>query len=117
MNEELWRKVEDLFHAAFERGSSAMHFSTRLAVEGPNCAAGRAVRGQRRTGRKFPGKPAIEDMTVAVTSAESALGRQFGPYCIVSLLGSAAWARYIGHTTANRAAKHQDTAFSVRSAS
>jgi hypothetical protein len=26
-------------------------------------------------------------MTVAVTSAESALGPQIGPYCIVSLLG------------------------------
>jgi hypothetical protein len=39
MNEELCRKGEDLFHAAFERWSSARHFSTRLAVEGPNCAS------------------------------------------------------------------------------
>jgi serine/threonine protein kinase/Tol biopolymer transport system component len=90
MNQDLWRKVEDLFHAALERAPEA-----RQAFLDGACGRDGDVRRQvelllskeDRAG-SFLEKPAIGDSTVTLTAAKSLLGRQVGPYRIVSPLGA-----------------------------
>src|SRR4051794_23228653 len=89
MEQELWKKVEELFHAALERTPDAR----QVFLDG-NCGVDTDVRRQvellltqEQQAGSFLGVPAIEDMPVTLT-AESLLGRQFGPYHIVSPLGA-----------------------------
>src|SRR6202040_96665 len=89
MNEELWRKVEELFHAALERAPEA-----RQAFLDGACGKDSEARKQvelllckeERAG-SFLEKPAVGDSTVTLKAAKSLLGRQIGPYRIVSPLG------------------------------
>ena len=90
MKQELWRKVEELFHAALERVPEA-----RQAFLDATCGADIDLRRQvevllakEEQAGSFLEVPAIEDMPAALTAAVSLLGRQFGPYHIVSPLGA-----------------------------
>ena len=90
MKQELWQKVEELFHAALERTPDA-----RRAFLDGNCGINTNLRrkvelllAKEAQAGSFLEVPAIEDMPVTLTAAESLLGRQFGPYHIVSPLGA-----------------------------
>ena len=75
MNQELWRKVEDLFHAALERTPEA-----RQTFLDESCGADTDLRRQvelllareARAG-SFLEVPAIEDMPATLTAAGSLL--------------------------------------------
>ena len=89
MNQELWRKVEDLFHAALERAPEA-----RQSFLDSACNEDAELRRQvelllskEEQAGSFLEVPAMEDMTVTL-AAGPLLGRQFGPYRIVSPLGA-----------------------------
>ncbi len=90
MKQELWRKVEDLFHAALERTPGE-----RQAFLDGICGADTDLRRQvelllakGEQAGSFLEVPAIENMPVTLTAAGPLLGRQFGPYHIVSPLGA-----------------------------
>ena len=90
MKQELWQKVEELFHAALERTPDA-----RRAFLDGNCGINTNLRhkvelllAKEAQAGSFLEIPAIEDMAVTLTAAESLLGRQFGPYHILSPLGA-----------------------------
>ena len=88
MNQELWRRVEEIFHAALERAPEA-----RAAFLDSVCSDDPDLRRQvemllvkQEQAGSFLETAAIEDPTVTATA--SLLGRQFGPYRIVSPLGA-----------------------------
>jgi len=90
VGQELWQKVEELFHAALERTPDA-----RQTFLDGNCGVNTDLRRQvelllakEAQAGSFLEVPAIEDMAVTLTAARSLLGRQFGPYHIVSPLGA-----------------------------
>ncbi len=90
MKQELWRKVEDLFHAALERTPVE-----RQAFLDGICGADTDLRrhvelllAKGEQAGSFLEVPAIENMPVTLTAAAPLLGRQFGPYHIVSPLGA-----------------------------
>src|ERR1700704_2049780 len=90
MNAELWRKVEELFHAALERAPEA-----RQTFLDSTCGGDIDLRQQvelllakEKEAGSFLEVPALEDVTVTLTSAESLLGRQFGSYRILSPIGA-----------------------------
>ena len=90
MNQERWRRVEELFHAALERAPEA-----RQAFLDGACSGDTDLRRQvelllakEEEAGSFLEIPAMEDMTVTLAAAGSLLGRQFGPYRIVSPLGA-----------------------------
>jgi hypothetical protein len=85
MEQELWRKVEELFHAALERPPAA-----RQTFLDGSCNADIDLRRQvdlllakEKQAESFLERPAIENMPVILTVAGSLLGQQFGPYQIV----------------------------------
>jgi TolB-like protein/Tfp pilus assembly protein PilF/predicted Ser/Thr protein kinase len=90
MKQELWQRVEELFHAALERvpearqafldGSCSGDVDLRLQVE--------LLLAKEQQAGSFLEVPAIEDTTLALTAVESLLGRQLGPYQILSPLGA-----------------------------
>jgi serine/threonine protein kinase len=86
MNQDLWRKVEDLFHAALEHAPEA-----RQAFLNSACNRDTALRRQvelllakEAQAGSFLETPAIGTST----SVRSLLGRQLGPYRIDSPLGA-----------------------------
>jgi serine/threonine protein kinase len=86
MNQELWRKVEEIFHAALERAPE-----TRPAFLDRNCSGDIGLRRQvelllakEKQAGSFLETPAI----ATLTATRSLLGRQVGPYRIVSPLGA-----------------------------
>ncbi len=86
MNQELWRKVEELFHAALGRAPEA-----RPAFLDAACSGDTALRRQvelllakEEQAGSFLETPAI----ATLTATRSLLGRQVGPYRIVSPLGA-----------------------------
>ena len=88
MKQELWRRVEELFHAALERMPE-----TRQTFLDGMCGADSALRRQvelllaaEKHAGSFLEVPPIEDIVHSLTAAESMLGQQFGPYQIVSEL-------------------------------
>jgi len=90
MEQELWRKVEELFHAALERTPGE-----RKAFLDGTCGTDRELRRQvelllakGEQAGSFLEVPAIENLPVTLTEAGSLLGRQFGPYHILSPLGA-----------------------------
>ena len=90
MNPERWRKVEELFHAALERAPEA-----RPAFLDAACSGDTDLRRQvelllakEEQAGSFLEKPAVEELTVTAATAGSLLGRQVGPYRIVSPLGA-----------------------------
>jgi eukaryotic-like serine/threonine-protein kinase len=90
MDQERWRRLEDLFHAALERGPEARQAFLDVACGG-DTDLGRQVELLLAKGEEagsFLETPAMRDMTVAQTATVPLLGRQVGPYRIVSPLGA-----------------------------
>jgi eukaryotic-like serine/threonine-protein kinase len=89
MTQELWRKVEDLFHAALERAPGARPSFLDSACNG-DADLRRQVEfllsKEERAG-SFLEVPAMEDMTVT-QAAGPGPARQFGAYRIMSPLGA-----------------------------
>jgi hypothetical protein len=88
MNPERWRTVEELFHTALERAPEA-----RPAFLDGACSADTDLRRQvelllvkQEQAGSFLETAAVEDPTVTATA--SLLGRQLGPYRILSPLGA-----------------------------
>ena len=86
MNQELWPKVEELFHQALERAPEA-----RPAFLDDACREDPELRQQvellLRQGEEagsFLERPAMEDIPATLTAGASLLGRKIGPYQIVS---------------------------------
>jgi hypothetical protein len=81
LEQELWHKVEELFHAALERAPEAQQ-----TFLGGTCSGDIDLRRQvelllakEEQAGSFLEVPAIEDVAAALTAAGSLLGRQFGP--------------------------------------
>src|ERR1700680_4624065 len=90
MDQERWRRVEELFHAALE-----LELDARQAFLDVACGGDTGLRRQvelllanQEEARSFLETPAMRDMTVTQTATGILLGRQFGPYRIVSPLGA-----------------------------
>jgi Tol biopolymer transport system component len=90
MSQEHWRNVEEIFQAALERAPEQ-----RQAFLDGACSRDTELRRQVElllSKEEHPGsvreRPASQDMTVTLTAAGPVLGRQFGPYRIVSPLGA-----------------------------
>src|ERR1700730_5905186 len=88
MDQERWRRVKGLFHAALEREPEERQAFLDLACGGDTDLR-RQVESLSRGEQagSFLEKPALDDTTLTLTAAESLLGRQLGPYRIVSPLG------------------------------
>jgi len=90
VNQEHWRKLEELFHAALECAPEARpRFLDRA------CSGDTGLRRQvelllakEDQAESFLEIPAMEDKTGTPTAASSLLGRQFGAYHILSPLGA-----------------------------
>src|SRR5215472_13547600 len=89
MKQELWRRAEELFHAALERPPEE-----RLAFLDQACSEDIALRqmvellvSNDEHAGSFLQKPAFDLMTGALAT-ESLVGRQLGPYHILSPLGA-----------------------------
>ena len=89
MNQELWSKVEDLFHAALECTPEARQSFLDSACDGDAELRGKVEILLSQEGRagSFLEVPAMEDMTARL-AAGPAPARQFWPYRIVSPLGA-----------------------------
>jgi eukaryotic-like serine/threonine-protein kinase len=90
MDQERWRRVEALFHAALEYGPEARQAFLDVACSG-DIHLRRQVELLLAKGEEagnFLETPAMEDPTITVAAAESLLGRRFGSYRIVSPLGA-----------------------------
>ena len=90
MDQERWRRVEDIFHAALEREPEARQAFLEVACGG-DADLRRQVELLLAKGEEagsFLETPAMRDITVAPTATGAFVGRQFGPYRIVSPLGA-----------------------------
>src|SRR5512139_1936324 len=90
MKQELWRRAERLFHAALERPPGA-----RGAFLDEACADDAELRRQVEVllskdeqAGSFLERPALTDLTTTLGARASLLGRQYGPYRILPLLGA-----------------------------
>lgn len=87
MNQELWRKVEDLFHATLERAPE-----TRQSFLDSACNGDTGLRRQvefllskEEQAGSFLEVSALKDMT---GNSAAAPGRKFGDYTVISPLGA-----------------------------
>ncbi|MBZ5536860.1 MAG: protein kinase [Acidobacteriia bacterium] len=100
MKQELWRRAEDLFHAALERSPEA-----RRAFLDEACGEDTELRRQVEMlvskdehAGSFLEKPVLSDVTDTVGARGSLVGRQYGSYRILSLLGAGGMGEvYRGH--------------------
>jgi eukaryotic-like serine/threonine-protein kinase len=90
MKQELWQRAEDLFHAALQQSPE-----TRRAFLDEACGDSIELRRQlERLISKdeqaggFLERPAFTDLTATLGARASLVGRRFGPYRILSLLGA-----------------------------
>ena len=88
MKQELWRRAEDLFHAALERSPEA-----RRAFLDEACGEDTELRRQVEMlvskdehAGSFLEKPVLADVTATPDARGSLVDRQYGPYRILSLL-------------------------------
>jgi serine/threonine protein kinase len=90
MDQELWQRAEELFHAALERAPES-----RAVFLEEACAGDIELRRQvamliskdEQAGSLLE-KPVFADIAPRLADSESVVGRQFGPYRILSLLGA-----------------------------
>jgi TolB-like protein len=90
MKKEPWRRAEDLFHAALERSPE-----TRRAFLDEACADDGELRSvvevllsRDEKAGSFLEEPLLAGVAAATGAREALLGRQCGPYHILSLLGA-----------------------------
>ena len=90
MNHERWQRAEDLFHAALERSPEA-----RRAFLDEACGKDTELRQQVEMlvsrdehAGSFLEKPVLADLAGTLATRASLVGRQYGPYRIVSPLGA-----------------------------
>ena len=90
MKQDLWRRAEDLFHAALERSPG-----DRRAFVEDACGDDTELRRQiemlvstDEQAGSFLERPMLTDVTATLGARASLVGRQFGPYRILSLLGA-----------------------------
>ena len=90
MDQERWRRVEDLFHAALERRPEARQAFLDVAYGGDTDLRRQVERllAKDEEAGSFLETPAMRDMTVTQAATGALLGRQFGAYRIVSPLGA-----------------------------
>jgi eukaryotic-like serine/threonine-protein kinase len=90
MDQERWVRVEELFHAALERGTETRQTFLEDACEGDTDLRQQVelLLTKEQEAGSFLETPAMRDATVTQMAIAIALGRQFGPYRIVSLLGA-----------------------------
>ena len=90
MNEEVWRKVEELFHAVLEFAPDARQRFLERACSGDTDLRRQVellLANEEQAG-VFWKYPQLRTCRVTLTAAGFLLGRQFGPYRIVSPLGA-----------------------------
>lgn len=90
MEQERWRRAEELFHAALERTPEERGAFLDVACGGDGELRRQVevlVSKDEHAGSILE-KPALEDATVTMPLRESLVGRQFGPYRIVAPLGA-----------------------------
>lgn len=90
MDQDLWRRAEDLFHAALERSPE-----TRRAFLDAACADDAGLRrvvevllSKDEKAGSFLEEPVLAGVAAAPGARGALLGRRFGPYRILSLLGA-----------------------------
>jgi serine/threonine protein kinase len=90
MDQENWRRVEALFHAALEHGPEARQAFLDVACVGDSNLRRQVelLLAKGEEAGSFLETPAMENPMITVAAAESLLGRQFGSYRIVSPLGA-----------------------------
>jgi eukaryotic-like serine/threonine-protein kinase len=90
MNPELWRKVEDIFHAALECTSAVRqtYVDQRCGKDGELQRHVEMLLAHEASAESFLEVSAIENMPVTLMAAGSRVERTVGPYRIVSPLGA-----------------------------
>jgi len=90
MDPQRWRSVEGLFHAALERGPEARQAFLDVACGGDTDLQRQVelLLAKEKEAGSFLETPAIRNMTDTETATGALLGREFGPYRIVSPLGT-----------------------------
>ena len=90
MKQELWRRAEDLFHAALERSPEA-----RAAFLDESCGGDAELRRQvemlvskDEQAGSFLERPVLAHISATLGARGALVGRQYGPYRILSLLGA-----------------------------
>ncbi len=90
MNQELWRRAEDLFHAVLESPAE-----NRQALLDSLCGDDTGLRrhvellvSRAEHAGSFLEAPVMEDITVTLSGDGSLVGRQIGPYRVLSPLGA-----------------------------
>jgi eukaryotic-like serine/threonine-protein kinase len=90
MDQKLWQRAEDIFHAALERPPEErqrfLHQACGEDVE-LRRQVEQLVSKAEQTG-SFLEEPVLADLTAAAGARASLLGRQVGPYRVLSLLGA-----------------------------
>src|SRR5512139_4270549 len=90
MKQDLWRRAEDLFHTALERSPEK-----RRAFLDESCSGDSELRrviemllSKDAEAGSFLEEPILAGITTATGVRGALLGRQFGTYRILSLLGA-----------------------------
>ena len=90
MKQELWRRAEELFHAALERAPEARRLFLDEAC-GEDTDLRRQVEllvSKDEHGGSLLEKPALAEIAAGLRARGSLVGRSLGPYRILSLLGA-----------------------------
>ena len=90
MDQERWRSVEGLFHSALERGPEARQAFLDVACGGDTDLQRQVelLLAKEKEAGSFLETPAIREMAETATATGALVGREFGPYRIVSPLGA-----------------------------
>ncbi len=90
MHPERWRRVDALFHATLERAPEARQAFLDVECHGDTDLRRRVelLLAKGEEAGSFLETPAMRDMQVTGMPAAAVVGRQFGPYRIISTLGA-----------------------------
>lgn len=90
MDQERWRSVEGLFHAALERGPEARQAFLDVACGGDTDLQRQVelLLAKEKEAGSFLETPAIRKMTDTDAATRALLGQEFGPYRIISPIGA-----------------------------